>query len=82
MLTRFRNEIGHLLDFVDNRHVVRRLFVGVVLWQLCDVYLFAKQLAVRPGMSGLELSALIAAMTVPVTILSGMLFKLYGDQRG
>jgi hypothetical protein len=81
MLSWFRNEVGHLLDFIDQRLVVRRLFIGVVLWQFIDVYLFAKGIALRPGMNGMELAAIIGALTIPVTALSGLLFKMYGEGR-
>lgn len=81
MLNWIRNEVGHLLDFIDNRHVIRRAMILIVLWQLVDVYLFAKVIAVRPEMSGVELAAIIAALTTPPTALMGFLFKTYGDGR-
>jgi len=75
------NLVGRFLDFIDRRQVVRRAMVLIVLWQLVDVYLFAKHIALRPGMSGLELAAIIAALTSPPTALMGFLFKSYGDGR-
>ena len=73
--------IGPALDFVDNRAIVRRIMVGVILWMLIDVYAWAKAYALRPGVSGLELAAVIAALTVPVTTLQGVVFRLYDTSR-
>ena len=69
--------VGPLLDFVDQRAIVRRTMVLVVLWMLVDVYLWAKGYAGRAGVSGLELAAVISAMTVPVTVLQAFLFRSY-----
>lgn len=73
--------VGPLLDFIDERQVVRRAMVLIVLWQLVDAYMFAKNYAYRDHMTGLELSAVIAAITVPVTALQGLLFRLYDQSR-
>jgi len=81
MLSWFRNEAGHFLDFVDQRRIVRRVFIFVVLWQFIDVYLFAKDLAGSNASSGVELAAVIGALTLPITALSGFLFKLYSGER-
>ncbi len=70
-----------LLDFIDERKVIRRAMVLIVLWQLVDAYLWAKAYALRQGMTGVELSAVIAAVLTPVTILQGFLFKLYDASR-
>jgi len=85
MLQSLRNYVydaaGDFLDFIDERSVVRRVMVLIVLWQLCDVYIFAKTLVLLPGKTGIEISAIIAALTVPVTMLQGFLFKQYSDTR-
>lgn len=73
--------VGPVLDFIDNRQVVRRALILIVMWQLVDVYLWAKGYASRPGMTGLELGAVITAMTGPPTVLMGFLFKMYDSSR-
>jgi hypothetical protein len=72
---------GPVLDFIDQRQVVRRAMVLIVLWQLVDAYLWAKHFAYRDGMTGLELGAVIAAITGPVTVLQGFLFRMYDSSR-
>lgn len=73
--------VGPMLDFVDRRALVRRAMVLIVLWQLVDAYMWAKGFATMPGMTGAELSLVIAAITVPVTALQGFLFKMYDESR-
>jgi quinol-cytochrome oxidoreductase complex cytochrome b subunit len=73
--------VGPLLDFVDARQVVRRVFVLVVLWQLVDCYVWAKAFAYREGMTGLELGAVIAAVLAPVSALAPFLFRMYDSSR-
>ena len=73
--------VGPLLDFVDNRGVVRRCLVGIVAWLLVDVYLWAKGYSMRPGVNGLELAAVITAMNLPITALTGFIFKMYDTSR-
>lgn len=73
--------VGPLLDFVDRRGVVRRAMVLIVLWQLVDAYVWAKAFAGRDGMTGAELSLVIAAITLPVTALQGFLFRMYDQSR-
>jgi hypothetical protein len=73
--------VSPALDFIDSRQVVRRAMVLIVLWQLVDAYIWAKGFAARPGMSGTEIAAVIAAITGPVTILQGFLFRMYDASR-
>ncbi len=73
--------VGPMLDFIDARQVVRRAMVLIVLWQLVDAYVWAKAFAERPGMTGAELAAVIAAILVPVTALQGVLFRMYDSSR-
>jgi len=73
--------LGPILDFIDSRMVIRRIITIVVLWQLVDVYLFAKEYALRSGMNGLELGAVLTALTLPVTALQAFMFKAYDDAR-
>jgi hypothetical protein len=73
--------LGPVLDFIDRRHVVRRVIIGIFVWQTVDAYLWAKTFAYHVGTSGAELALVIGAVTVPVTILSGALFKFYDAAR-
>lgn len=73
--------ITKFLDFVDNRMVVRRIMLGIVAWMFVDSYIWAKQYAVRPGITGLELSAVIAAVLIPATYILKELVQSYTDMR-
>lgn len=72
---------GGLFDLIDKRQIVRRGIMLIVLYQAIDVYLWAKNYALLPGKNGGEVGLVIAALTVPISILQGFLFKLYGEGR-
>lgn len=73
--------IAPLLDFIDNRQVVRRAMLAIAVWQMTDVYFWAKRFAERPGMTGVELGAVILALTGPSTALLGAMYKMYDGSR-
>lgn len=72
---------GGFFDFIDDRQIIRRGIVLILLYQVVDVYLWAKNYALMPGKSGAELSVVIAALIVPVSFLQGFLFKIYDEGR-
>jgi len=73
--------VAPLLDFIDARHVVRRVAFAVVLYLLVDCYVWAKAYAMRDGMTGAELGMVIAAVLVPVTALQASVLRLYNQSR-
>lgn len=68
-------------DFLDQRRIVRRAMVLVVLWQLVDSYLWAKGYAATTTRTGVEIGLVIAAVLAPVTTLQGFLFRVYDGSR-
>lgn len=72
---------GGIFNFIDQRQIVRRGVIVMMLYQAMDVYIWAKNYALLPGKSGAELGLVIAALTVPVSLLQGFLFKMYDDSR-
>lgn len=73
--------LGRFLDFVDRRKVVRRVQVLVLMWMLVDCYLWARGFAERSRLPGLELSAVMAAVTWPITALGGYVYRQYDNSR-
>lgn len=72
---------GGLFDFIDKRMIIRRVIILLVLYETVDVYLWAKSYAMLPGKSGADLSVVIAALTVPISILQGFMFRMYDESR-
>jgi len=73
--------LGGLLDFIDQRLIIRRAMIIAVLWMMIDVYRWAKGYASLPGKSGAELGLVIAALTVPASALMGFIYKTYDEGR-
>lgn len=72
---------GAVLDFIDQRKVVRRIMVLGVFWAMIDVYVWAKGYAATSGLTGVELGAVITAVMIPITALTGFIFKTYDQSR-
>ena len=68
-------------DFVDERGIVRRIVLGVAIWMTWRVSLWATAFAVTSDKPGLEVAAIIAAATAPVTLFAGAVFKAYVESR-
>lgn len=69
------------LDFIDNRVVVRRIVLFITLWLTWDSYKWAALFAVTTDKAGVEVAAIIAAVTAPISVLQGFIFKVYTDVR-
>ena len=76
-----RGWIEAVLDVIDQRRVVRRVQVAVLLWMLVDCYLWARSFAERSGLSGAELALVVGAVNWPITALMGIVYKLYEAAR-
>lgn len=67
--------------FIDERGIVRRIVLGVAIWMTWAVSQWAMgyvEHSIRPG---LDLAAIIAAVTGPVTAFGGFVFKAYLDSK-
>lgn len=72
---------GGVLDFIDNRQIVRRVMTLGCFWMMVDCYMWAKGYAETPGKTGADLGLVLAAILTPVTALQGFLFRVYNDGR-
>lgn len=64
-------------DFVDQRGVIRRIVLGIAIWMTWRVSMWAMIYAETSTRPGLDIAAIIAAVTGPVTIFGGYAFKAY-----
>ncbi len=67
--------------FVDAHLIVRRIMLGIVTGMFVDSDVWAKGFALHPGMTGIELAAVMTAVLLPATGLQAAVFKMYGDTR-
>lgn len=69
-------------DWVDNRSVVRRIVLFITLWMTWVAFNWAGIYALAMAdKSGLEAAAIIAAVTAPISVLQGYVFKIYAEGR-
>ena len=71
----------HTWNFIDNRMVVRRLLLVGTAWLVADSYLWCKSFADQSQRDGLQIAAIIAAVTGPVTLLLKFVLDNYGEAR-
>ena len=73
--------ITEFWDWIDGRGVIRRIVLFVTLWLTWESYRWAAMFAESTDKSGVEVAAIIAAVTAPVTLLQASAFKAYIEGR-
>lgn len=69
-------------NFVDSRAIVRRVTLGVTLWMTWKSFTWATVFAASYQVgAGVDMGAVIAAVTAPIAALQGYVFKVYSDGR-
>lgn len=68
-------------DWVDKRGVVRRVVLFATLLLTYESYRWAAEFADHTDKAGVEVAAIIAAVTAPVTLLQTAVFKAYIESR-
>lgn len=73
--------VDALMDFIDKRGVVRRVVLAVAIYMTWRVSVWAMMFVGHSDLSGVDLAAVVAAVTAPVTAFGGYVFKAYIDSR-
>lgn len=73
--------LGKFWDWLDTRGVIRRAVLGVAIWMTWEVTHWAMAFAEHSVRPGVDLAAVIAAVSAPATALGGYVFKAYLDSR-
>lgn len=68
-------------DWVDSRGIVRRIVLAVAIYMTWAVSVWAMQFVAGCTRSGIDMAAIIAAVTAPVTMFGGYVFKAYIESR-
>lgn len=70
-----------LWNWIDQRGIVRRVVLGVAIAMTWNVTVWAMHFVEHSNRPGLDLAAIIAAVTGPVTLFGGFVFKAYIESR-
>lgn len=73
--------ISRWWTFVDERGIVRRTVLGVAIWMTWRVSVWAMGYAETSPRPGVDIAAIIAAVTAPVTLFAGAIFRAYTESR-
>lgn len=74
---------GHgFWNWLDNRMIVRRLLLIGTVYLVWDSYAWCKSFAEHTERDGLQIAAIIAAVTGPVTILLKFVLDNYSNSKG
>lgn len=72
-------KLGMFWDFLDRRGVIQIAVLGVAIWMTWRVSIWAMGYAEESERPGIDIAAVIAAVTGPVTVFGGFIFKAYVD---
>jgi hypothetical protein len=76
-----RRFVGEILDFIDKRYIIHRFMSLVGLYLTVHSYLWAIHFAESTARPGVEIAAIIAAITAPISLLQANMFKTYSEHR-
>jgi hypothetical protein len=76
-----RDLVPSFWDWIDKRGIVRRVVLAAAIlmtWQVSD---WGMMFAASCKLPGLEIAAIIGAVTAPVTLFAGSVFRAYVESR-
>lgn len=76
------NVITQLWDWVDQRGIVRRVVLFSTLYMTWEAYQWAAMFSATTSRTGMDVAAIIGAVTAPISMLQAAAFKVYSDSRG
>ena len=81
MTNRILSWVSQWWDFIDNRGIVRRIVLGVAITQTWIVTTWAMTFAEASTRPGIDVAAVIGAVSAPVATFGGFVFKSYLDSK-
>lgn len=75
------NHLARFWTFIDERGIVRRIVLGIAIWMTWLVSDWAMWFAVGNARNGVEIAAIIGAVTAPIAAFGGYVFKAYLDSK-
>jgi len=68
-------------DWIDERAIIRRVVLFVTLWMTWRAFTWAAEFSAITEKAGMDVAAIIAAVTAPITYLQAAVFKTYSEGR-
>lgn len=68
-------------DWMDDRAITRRIVLSIAIWMTWNVSEWAMHFVEGSTRPGIDLAAIIAAVTAPVTVFGGFVFKAYIESK-
>jgi hypothetical protein len=75
------NALTRAWDWIDKRGIIRRVVLGLAIWMTWKVSVWGMHYASITTLPGLDAAAVIAAVTAPITLFAGAVFKAYVESR-
>ena len=73
--------IDAVFSVVDKYGIVRRTVLVIAIWMTWNVSVWAMSYVMTSSRPGIDLAAIIAAVTAPVTMFATHVFKAYLESR-
>lgn len=73
--------IRTLLDLIRDHVIVRRLVLFTAIVMCWRVSVWGMQFAVQSDRPGLDIAAIVGAVTAPITLFAGAVFRAYVEGR-
>jgi hypothetical protein len=73
--------IERFWNWIDTRAIVRRAVLFTTLWMTWAAFAWAAGFAESTERTGIEVAAIIAAVTAPIAALQGFIFSVYSAGR-
>lgn len=72
-----------LIKWADNRNFVsvRSFVLYVTVWMTWAAFQWAAEFATTTDKAGSDVGLIIAAVTAPISVLQGFVFKVYSESR-
>lgn len=77
----FSNTITAFWDWLDNRGIIRRIVLAVAIYQGWLVTVWAMSFSEVSARPGIDIAAIIAAVSMPVSTFGGFVFKAYLESK-
>lgn len=70
------------MKWIDNYKVIRRVVLGIAIWMTWAASEWSMWFATGNARNGMEIAAILAAVQAPVMAFTGMVFKVYVENKG
>lgn len=75
------NLLNQIFDFIDSRHLVRRVAFLTLLYMTLESFWWAMEFVSTTAKTGAEVGLMVAAVTAPITLLQKSVIELYNESR-